>query len=408
MNSARLHSARLADLLSRERVAMAAFLLALADFDRHRFWEALGYASLFNYLHRELGLSNGAAAQRKAAAELLQRLPQAIEPLRDGRLCLSSVFEVARVVTPENCAAVLPRFFHLSAREAREVSAELSPRVDPPRRDVVTTAGGAARDLTQRRCLTSDQPGAVAQTVLLVAPSATAMASATPAATLNPTAATNPTPSPASKPAATSTPTSTSTPAAPWPRTGTPTQALRDDIEPLTADDHRLHFNVSRRFLDKLKAARAGLAHSCPSASTEQVLEAALDLLLAQQAKRKGLVERPRKLPPPSKTDQIPANVRRAVWLRDQGRCTWPLDSGGCCGSTHCLQFDHIVPKARGGKPTIENVRLLCAHHNRLAARLAFGDRWMDRFTRGLAHEAPHGASQDATHQEHTHQEHTH
>jgi hypothetical protein len=64
---------------------MADFLVALADFDRRRLWLELGHTSLFAFLHRELGLSAGAAYYRKTAAELIQRLPEVIEPLRDGR-----------------------------------------------------------------------------------------------------------------------------------------------------------------------------------------------------------------------------------------------------------------------------------------------------------------------------------
>ena len=40
--------------------------------------------------------------------------------LRSGRLCMSAVGELARVLTPENEAEVLPRFLGCSAREARE------------------------------------------------------------------------------------------------------------------------------------------------------------------------------------------------------------------------------------------------------------------------------------------------
>jgi len=95
---------------------MADFLVALADFDRRRGWAALGHASLWYFLHRDLGLSKGAASHRKVAAGLLQRFPGVEAPLRDGRLCLSSVVELSHVLTPENEAEVLPRFFHLSAR----------------------------------------------------------------------------------------------------------------------------------------------------------------------------------------------------------------------------------------------------------------------------------------------------
>jgi len=76
---------------------MADFLVALADFDRRRSWEELGYSSLFYFLHRELGLSKGAAHYRKTAAELVQSHPHqeisapagggASSPPRDATPC---------------------------------------------------------------------------------------------------------------------------------------------------------------------------------------------------------------------------------------------------------------------------------------------------------------------------------
>lgn len=75
----------LATLLRAERTAAAEFLLALSDFDRRRGWELLGHASLFAFLHVELRLSRSAAFWRLSAARLIQRFPDVIEPLRDGR-----------------------------------------------------------------------------------------------------------------------------------------------------------------------------------------------------------------------------------------------------------------------------------------------------------------------------------
>jgi hypothetical protein len=143
----------------------------------------------------------------------------------------------------------------------------------------------------------------------------------------------------------------------------------------------RLHFTVSRRFLAKLDAARAALSHVQPGASTEQLLEAGLDLLLAQHAKRKGLVVRPLAKPRPSKPDHVPSHVRREVWKRDEGRCQHPLASGGICGSTDRVEEHHLIARALGGAATVENLSLRCRFHNDLAARRDFGDRFMDRFT---------------------------
>ena len=39
------------------------------------------------------------------------------------------------------------------------------------------------------------------------------------------------------------------------------------------------------------------------------------------------------------------------------------------CTSQFQLQFDHIKPLAKGGNDTPENLRVLCAEHNRLEAK---------------------------------------
>ncbi len=119
-----------------------------------------------------------------------------------------------------------------------------------------------------------------------------------------------------------------------------------------------------------------------PDAAVEEILEAGVALFLSQARKRKGLVDRPQQKLRPSKPDHIPAQVRREVWKRDEGRCQWKLASGGICGCTSRLQFDHIRPLARGGTSSVENVRILCRAHNLEAARLVFGDALMDRYTR--------------------------
>ena len=98
----------------------------------------LGHASLFDFLLRELGLSRGAAHYRKVATHLVQRYPEMVEPLREGKLCITVVLEVARVITPENSAVVLPQFFHRSKQEAKAIAVEICPAAVVPRREVVT------------------------------------------------------------------------------------------------------------------------------------------------------------------------------------------------------------------------------------------------------------------------------
>ena len=55
----------------------------------------------------------------------------------------------------------------------------------------------------------------------------------------------------------------------------------------------------------------------------------------------------------------IPAGVRREVWRRDQGCCTYvDRHTGRRCGSRFFLELDHIVPVARGGGAEPGNLRL--------------------------------------------------
>ena len=49
----------------------------------------------------------------------------------------------------------------------------------------------------------------------------------------------------------------------------------------------------------------------------------------------------------------IPEAVRGEVWRRDGGRCVQ-------CGANANLQFDHVIPVARGGATTAANLQLLC------------------------------------------------
>ena len=56
--------------------------------------------------------------------------------------------------------------------------------------------------------------------------------------------------------------------------------------------------------------------------------------------------------------EPIPKAVQREVWRRDQGRCVE-------CGSKGNLEFDHIIPFAKGGANTVRNLQLLCQDCNR-------------------------------------------
>ena len=61
----------------------------------------------------------------------------------------------------------------------------------------------------------------------------------------------------------------------------------------------------------------------------------------------------------------IPSHLRKYIWERDQGQCTYVHhETKRRCTCRHLLQIDHIRPFALGGRSEKENLRLLCAGHN--------------------------------------------
>jgi len=354
METARDLTLRLRDLLRREHGALVDFLLTLSAFDERRLWAELGYGSLFDFLHRELGLSKGAAFYRKTAVALVRDFPAVADALRDGKLCVMTVVEVARVLTPENSADLLPRFFGLSKREAKVLVASLLPVEAPPTRELIT-------------------PVRVAPAALTLAPGAPA-----PSAPDGGEIAVQPV-EPA--PSRAATPVEPPRPAPPVAAVAPPRQP--DSVEPLTARLSRVHLTVENAFLADYEAARDALSHSHPDAGMAEILQLGLRALLERHARRKGLVKRPRAIPEASSNPEyVPARVRRAVWERDGGKCQFRLANGEICGSTYRVEIDHHpVPRAAGGPSTVENCRLACERHNDLAARRFFGNALMDRYT---------------------------
>ncbi len=73
----------------------------------------------------------------------------------------------------------------------------------------------------------------------------------------------------------------------------------------------------------------------------------------------------------------IPANIRRAVWERDRGQCTFVSDAGRRCESRRFLEFDHAEPVARGGESSVANLRLRCRAHNQFMAERTYGAEFM-------------------------------
>jgi 5-methylcytosine-specific restriction endonuclease McrA len=82
-------------------------------------------------------------------------------------------------------------------------------------------------------------------------------------------------------------------------------------------------------------------------------------------------------------TRYFPESVKQAVRKRSAHRCEYTdVITGRRCSSRFGLEFDHLIPYAKGGESTLENCRHLCANHNRFAAVREFGQEKMSTYFR--------------------------
>jgi hypothetical protein len=316
-------------LVTRDRATTSKLLAHLAEVDARKLYLPAGYPSMFAYCLQELRFSEEAAFKRIHAARTARSFPEIFVALADGRLHLSAVILLAPHLTEETAGDLLAAAAHRSKSEIEQLLAERFPKPDLPTRLEAKAPLPVQALLTEQHA-----PGRV------VAPGPTPSIDR---GTFEPVAA-------------------------------------RPKVSLRAPGRFALQLTVSQSTHDKLRYAQALLSHQVPNGELAQVLDRALDALISKLEKRKfAATKRPRYSQPRSSRSarHIPAHVRRAVWQRDQGRCTFVNESERRCSARHFLEFDHVNPVAQGGEATTANLRLRCRAHNQYAAECAFGAEFM-------------------------------
>jgi 5-methylcytosine-specific restriction endonuclease McrA len=337
-------SRRLAELAGDQRALQVEFLLHLEEYDRRRAFVDAGHASLWEFLTRALHYREGAAYRRIAGMKALRRVPRLADALREGQLCLTTLALLDEVLTPENACDLLARCAFQSKREVEHVVASVRPRPAP-------------KDGVRRMPVRNP-----------AAPAVLPVARALP---------------------------DESAPAAPAPilaqALGPPPPSLvekRAKLRPVSAEAYSLSVTIDAELKAELDELKALLSHKYPTGDLRSVLREAVRCAIEKHGKRKGAVEPARKRKPPvagnrpAPSREPTLEVRRQVWKRDGGRCTWVGPDGKPCGSRWRLEYDHVHPAALGGAATVENGRLLCRHHQQLSAEQTFGREHMEKCRR--------------------------
>jgi 5-methylcytosine-specific restriction endonuclease McrA len=150
------------------------------------------------------------------------------------------------------------------------------------------------------------------------------------------------------------------------------TIAVETSGEPTLQTRVEINFQGSPALRDAIQRAKDLLAHKFPFGELEHVLFEVLEDYLERHDPQKALSLG--RIAPSRGQTSIPASVRRAVWARDGGRCTFAGSDGIRCQTRRMLELDHRIPRAAGGPDTIENVRLLCRSHNDAERRRLLGE----------------------------------
>jgi hypothetical protein len=411
---------RLGELAGSERSLQVEFLLHLVEFDRRRAYLHLGFPSLWEYCVRDLHLREGAAARRIRAMHLLRQFPELEAPLRDGRLCLSTAPMLAPVLTSENLDDLVARAAYRTKAEVDQLIASLRPR-EAPRNGLrrLPSAAGAETvrgsgdragpvDCTlasSPRSPPGPSPEAAAPQVAKAAPCSAMSreADASAAMPLAPDAGAPDTGAADTGAADTGAADTGAAAAASEATAGAaaagvagPTAAASaggssqrtSTLVSVAATRWSLRVTIDEGLKDDLETLRMLLSHKVRTGDLAEVLREAVRCGIEKHGKRKGAVtpapKRSRAAEGAEDPRYTPAALRRAVWKRDRGCCTWTGEDGRRCGSRWQVEIDHIVPPPLGGKSTLTNLRLLCRKHNLLHAEQVYGRGHMQRFRRPL------------------------
>ena len=389
------------NLVRHERHLQGAVIDHLSEIEARGLYLQRGFSSLFDYAVRELGYSDAAAARRIGATRLCADQPDAREGLRDGSLTLSAAAElqwafdrqrrrgsisgtaaIAPAIAPAGTSAadsapavplppaepepppplvldavgrqkLVEEAAGKSARQVRRMLVDLDPELAPPADRVRPLGDGryelkatidaeCQQGLEQLRGLLShvDPRMTMGQLVGRLVrealdrhdpsrPPRRARSGSRPA---DAKANAPRTPTPESQPAVERRAASTTNDAAiPAGAAPTPARAVRP-IPTSAPPPPSTQEETARRAASGAKPTGAATpaAKSCASGRA------------------------------------ISAGVRRQVWQRDGGRCSYvDPQTGRRCNSTHLIEIDHIVPHALGGGADPGNLKLLCGAHHR-------------------------------------------
>ncbi len=247
-------------LVARERLTTAELLAHLAEIDARKLFLPKAFGSMHEFCVRELRFSEDEAFKRIQVARVGREFPAIFEMLANGTLSFTVALKLAPHLTPANADELLREAASRTKEEIATLLARRFPRPDVPEFVRLIGATQSGNELVP-------EPVEASNRVQAPAPATCAASSRT---------------------------------------------------TPLAPERFALQVTISGETQRKLEHARELLSHAIPDKNVAQVLDRALDALIAQLEKRRtGATERPGRRTSDGKARYVPAEVKRAVWARD-------------------------------------------------------------------------------------------
>ena len=388
-------------LSEKERETVLSILVHLAEIDRRKLYLPMGYSTLYEFCKKHLGYCEATAGRRVNVARCIGRFPLAYRALASGKVSLTNLTLITKLMTTENAGELLSRIAGAPKKEIELLLSSRNPRSavrdsvrtvhvrtvievpvpEVPAQDV--SASGDGKEFT----ITGDGKNSA------TSKGVTSMGSGPAAATESGC----------------------------WPalteRSAETERPVLTERRIVLEERFEVKFGADQEFIEKIERLRSLLSskhhrrlefeelfsivmdeyierHSPegrtarkekreqkkatrPSSGASKKLESTPGAA-STDAKKQDPVSRQK----PEQSRYIPRKVRDEVYARDHGRCSYVSPGGRTCHSTWDLQIDHIVPFARGGDNSPDNLRLLCAKHNRLEAERVYGEKHMERYVK--------------------------
>ena len=334
--------------VARECANTAELLDQLGEVDERRLYLPKGYPSMHEFCVDELGFSEGVAFKRIQAARVAIKHPSILDHVARGHLNVTAVVLLAPHLMSASSGELLEAAARKSCAAIKLLLAERFPRPDVATR-LAPIGVTAPPDVVGGRslCESAEQRDL------------------NPVGALELGVATGPVQGHREEHS---------------PVQVAPTYAVAK-VEPRSVGRFALRVTLDQEAHDLLRYAQALLGHALPSGDISEVLKRSLRALVQDLEKQRFAATSRSRLRRTSgpKGRYVPAEVRRKVWQRDGGQCTFVSESGRRCESRKRLEFDHADPVARGGQATVQNLRLRCRAHNQYAAECVFGTGFMQR-----------------------------